>query len=155
MAARKVSKFKIKSPIEFVAALASIVVFAGFGYYMFFSVKKNAVTAEMSSYNARFNDIDGISIGSDVKLAGYKVGTVNAIKVIPESYDVRVDFEVTKDIKLPKDTTVAVRTSGLFGGKFLAILPGAEEEFLSSGDELIYTQSAINLETLIGTFVNK
>lgn len=155
MASRKFSKFRVQSPVEFIAAFVAIVIFIGFGSYMFFSVKKNAVSVEVNSYRARFNDIDGISIGSDVKLAGYKVGSVENIKVVEDSYDVLINFTVAKNIKIPTDTTVAVRTSGLLGGKFIAILPGAEDVFLNNGDEVIYTQSAINLETLIGTFVNK
>lgn len=150
-------KFKylhVESPVEFIASLFSIVAFIGFAVYMFFSVKQNEPSIQTIQYNARFNDIDGISVGSGIKLAGYKVGTVRKITILPETYDVRVDFEVTDNIKIPLDTTIAVKTSGFFGGKFLAILPGAEEDYLVNGDEVIYTQSAINLENLIGKFVN-
>lgn len=156
MPTKKISKFRIKSPLEFSASIISILVFAGFAFYMFLAIKKNSInTAEMQTYFARFNDIDGVSIGSDIKLSGYKIGSVTMINVLPESYDVKVTFEVIKSIKLPKDTTAAVKTSGLFGGKFIALLPGAEEEYLSENEEIIYTQSSINLENLIGTFVNK
>ncbi len=156
MATKKISKFRIKSPLEFSASIVSILVFAGFAFYMFFAVKKNSInSAEMQTYFARFNDIDGISIGSDIKLSGYKIGSVTEISVLPESYDVKVMFKVMQNIKLPKDTTAAVKTSGIFGGKFIALLPGAEEGYLNANEEIIYTQSSINLENLIGTFVNK
>ena len=69
--------------------------------------------------------------------------------------ETRMAIEASRKIKLPKDTTAAIRTSGLFGGRFIALLPGAEEEYLIEGAEIIYTQSSLNLENLIGTFVNK
>lgn len=153
---KKIQNIKIKSPLELITSIVSVVVFLVFAYYMYGAVHKNSIPkSSVVTHFARFNDIDGISIGSDIKLSGYKIGSVTEINIIPESYDVKVTFTMLDSISLPKDTTAAVRTSGLFGGKYLAILPGIEEEYLKNNEEIVYTQSSINLETLIGTFVNK
>lgn len=149
------SPFFKKIPTEAVLAIGAIVVCFFFAFYMFTAMKKNSVNTKTNHYFARFNDIDGISVGSDVKIAGYKVGSVEEISVMNESFDVKIKFSVQSNITIPLDSTIAVRTSGLFGGKFLAILAGAEEDFLKNGDEAIYTQGAMNLENLIGTFINK
>lgn len=144
-----------KISFEVLSGIVAIIIFIIFALYMFFAVNKNSLSSKTNTYYARFNDIDGITIGSDVKISGYKVGSVSAIDVIPQSYDVKVTFSVQQSIQIPTDTTIAVRTSGILGGKFLAILPGADETFFQNKSEILYTQSAINLENLIGSFVNK
>ena len=63
-------------------------------------------------------------------------------------------LDLDPGLELPTDTSVAIRTAGILGDQFLALEPGAEEEFLRSGDEIAYTEDALSLERLIGKFVN-
>jgi len=142
--------------VEGVISIIAITIFIAFASYIALSVKKNSVdTQNMQELYARFNDIDGISVGSDVKISGYKVGSVKSLSIDPTTYDVKAVIQVSSEIKIPTDSTAAIKTSGILGGKYLALIPGAEEEYLESGKEIIYTQSAINLENLISTFVKK
>ncbi len=142
--------------VEGVISVIAIIIFIAFASYIALSVKKNSVDAEnVQEFYAKFNDIDGISIGSDVKISGYKVGSVVDIAIDPTTYDVKVVMQVSSEIKIPTDSTAAIRTSGILGGKYLGIIPGADEKYLESGKEIIYTQSAISLENLISTFVKK
>jgi len=99
---------------------------------------------------AKFDKANGIQRGSDVRISGIKVGEVTEAVIDSNNYLAIVKFKVDKKIKLPNDTSVIVATNGLFGNKHLAITPGGSEEFLSDGDEVIYTQGAINLESIIG-----
>lgn len=149
-------RLSITNPFQFGMSAITIVIFISFAYYMYRAVHKNKPdTISTNTYFARFTDIDGISIGSDVKISGYKVGSVTNITLVPESYDINLQFSIVRSIPIPKDSTAIVRTSGLIGGKFIALQPGIEEEFLQHNEEILYTQSAINLESLIGKFVNK
>lgn len=148
--------FSIANPLQFAMSAITIVIFAGFAYYMYRTVHRNKPgTILTNAYFARFTDIDGISVGSDVKISGYKVGSVTNIELVPQSYDIRLTINVVRSVPIPKDSSASVRTSGLIGNKFIALQPGAEEDFLEDNEEIIYTQSAINLETLIGKFINK
>ncbi|MDR0662349.1 MAG: outer membrane lipid asymmetry maintenance protein MlaD [Holosporales bacterium] len=100
--------------------------------------------------SASFDAIDGIGVGSDVKIGGVKVGSVRKISLLPESYLVSVVMQLTPSIKVPRDTTAAIVSEGLIGGKFVSLVPGGDDVFLKEGETLIHTQGSVSLEGLIG-----
>lgn len=102
---------------------------------------------------ARFDRVDGLQRGSDVRIGGIKVGTVVEQGLDPVSYRAEVRFTVNDDIELPADSSVSVSSDGLLGGKYLALVPGGDDLMLEAGEEIALTQSAINLEDLIGHFI--
>jgi phospholipid/cholesterol/gamma-HCH transport system substrate-binding protein len=102
---------------------------------------------------ARFERIDGLEVGADVKIAGIKVGRVLAQEVDPATWRAKVRFSVKAGLEIPTDSTAAVVSAGLLGGKYLALVPGGEDRMLRPGEEVTFTQSAINLEDLIGRFI--
>jgi phospholipid/cholesterol/gamma-HCH transport system substrate-binding protein len=55
--------------------------------------------------------------------------------------------------RFPVDTAASILTSGLLGEQFVGFEPGAEDEFLQSGDVIDLTQSALVLEQIIGQFL--
>ena len=102
---------------------------------------------------ARFDKVDGLEQGSDVRISGIKVGTVIGQGLDPETYRAEVRFSLREDIRLPADTSAAVVSNGLLGGKYLALVPGGDIEMLGADDEVTLTQSAVNLEDLIGHMI--
>jgi phospholipid/cholesterol/gamma-HCH transport system substrate-binding protein len=102
---------------------------------------------------ARFDKVDGLERGSDVRISGIKVGTVLDQTLDPETYRAEVRFSLREDIQLPADTSAAVVSNGLLGGKYLALVPGGDIEMLQPGGEVTLTQSAVNLEDLIGHMI--
>jgi phospholipid/cholesterol/gamma-HCH transport system substrate-binding protein len=102
---------------------------------------------------ARFDKVDGLERGSDVRISGIKVGTVIDQTLDPETYRAEVRFSLREDVQLPADTSAAVVSNGLLGGKYLALVPGGDIEMLGPGDEVTLTQSAVNLEDLIGHMI--
>ncbi len=102
---------------------------------------------------AKFDKADGLAEGGDVKISGIKVGKIISTEVDPSTFFAVIKFYVSKDIKLPKDSSANVTSDGLFGGKYLSLTPGGEEETLKEGDEIENTTGPINLESLIGKFV--
>ena len=101
---------------------------------------------------AAFDRVDGVVRGTDVKLGGIKIGSVQEMKLNPESYRAEITLDIQQDVKLPADSTAEISSDGLLGGKFVNIVPGADEEMLKSGGRIEYTQSSINLEQLLGKF---
>lgn len=123
------------------------------GWFLMFAYERTE--GEVGSgyvLQARFDQIDGIGIGSDVRLAGIKVGSVIENQLDRETFQAIVKFTVNKDVALPVDTAVAVTQEGLLGGKYLSLLPGGMTDTLQDGDELEETQDAIDLMGLIGKF---
>ena len=102
---------------------------------------------------AKFDRIDGLMRGSDVRLSGVKVGTVKDIHLDPSSYLAVVHIALSPDISLPKDSAAEIVSDGLLGGKILALVPGGEDENIIPGGEIMYTQAAVSLESLIGKFI--
>jgi phospholipid/cholesterol/gamma-HCH transport system substrate-binding protein len=103
--------------------------------------------------HARFDHIDGISVGSDVRVAGVKVGSVTEARIDPQSYQAVVSFTMAKAIELPTDSSVVVTSDGLLGGKFLAVAPGGDSKMIADGGTVQITQSSVSLEDLLGKFI--
>ena len=97
---------------------------------------------------APFNQSDGLMNGAEVRVAGIKVGRV-VDQTLNEHYQVVVKMEFFKPLEISTDSSVIIETDGLLGSKYLEILPGGEEEFCKSGDELEYTQDALILSDLM------
>ncbi len=112
----------------------------------------NASLRTVSGYSlvAKFDRVDGLNTGSDVKMSGIKVGTITGQDIDPQSYLAVVHLSVDPRIKLPSDSAAEVVSDGLLGGKYLSLVPGADSRMLEAGAEIKFTQSPINLESLIG-----
>lgn len=108
------------------------------------------------SISARFENIGGLTIRAKVSVAGVVVGKVAEIKLDQEDFTALVTMELDASVdQLSSDTTAAILTDGLLGGKYIGLVLGAEEELLQDGDEITDTQSALILEELIGQFLLK
>ena len=104
---------------------------------------------------AQFDDLGGLSIRGRVSLAGVTVGRVSAISLDKESYSALVEMEIHSEVdNLSTDSVASIQTAGLLGDKYVAISVGADEEYLADGDTIFDTQSALNLEKLIGAFAS-
>lgn len=105
--------------------------------------------------NAKFFKVGGLSVGSDVRINGVKIGTVTSQKLSPEDYMVDVVLSISPEIKLPEDSIVSITNDGLMGNKFVKIEPGQSKTTLNPGDEIKKTQDFETLEDLIGKFIFK
>ncbi len=103
--------------------------------------------------HASFDAIDGLSVGADVRVAGVKVGSVTGSHLNPTSYQAVVEFTVADTVKLPKDSSAAVTSDGLLGGKYLSLEPGGDTAMLGPGGAITITQSSISIEQLLGKFI--
>jgi phospholipid/cholesterol/gamma-HCH transport system substrate-binding protein len=102
---------------------------------------------------ARFDHIDGLTVGSDVRMAGVKVGTISDARIDPQSYLAVVTLTVQDGLQLPKDSSAEVTSDGLLGGKFLSLSPGGDSTMLKPGGVITITQSSVSLEQLLGKFI--
>lgn len=140
------------SMVEFLVGLAVLVLFSVM-LCMAVLEKKNVTPTTGYMLNADFSHIDGLDVGSDVRLAGVTVGTVIAETVNPQNYKAHVTFIVRPDIKLPQDTAAIITSDSLLGGKYIDLSPGGSDNILSPGATITQTQGAISLEQLLSRFV--
>lgn len=110
---------------------------------------------DQKTYNlvADFQNIEGISKGADVKIAGIKIGVVEDIKLEDESYYALVQLKIKQDVQIPNDSSAVVSTSGLIGSKFIKINPGSSEDNFKNGGKIRFTQSTLNIEDLVSKLV--
>lgn len=102
---------------------------------------------------ARFERVDGLANGSDVKISGIKVGTVVDQRLDPETYLAVLRISIDNSVKLPADTVAQVSSEGLLGGNFLALVPGGDDKMIAPGGEIKYTQAPVNLVQMLGKFI--
>ena len=105
------------------------------------------------SVTARFNAIDGLAVGSDVRVGGVKVGSVVAQSVDMEEFRAVVRMTIRPDIRLPEDSIATVSSEGLLGGKYIRIDPGASETMLADNGEFANTRDIISLEEMLGKVI--
>lgn len=112
-----------------------------------------ALTTGGLSLTARFDRIDGLAPGADIRIAGVKVGQVVGQRIDPETFLAVLTLRVDSTLRLPSDTSAEVQSEGLLGGKYIALVPGGSETILRDGGEITITQSAVSLESLLGRFI--
>ena len=137
-----------------IETLMGTVVIAVAAIFMLFAYSKADVGA-VSGYTvkAKFDRIDGINVGGDVRLSGIKVGTVVEEILDPNTYFAVVTLSIDNSIKLPTDTSAACTSSGLLGDKYLNLSPGADDQMITEGGEIESTQGCIDLFALLGQMI--
>ena len=81
---------------------------------------------------ARFDKVDGLQVGNDVRIAGIRVGTITSQEVDTETFQAVIRFSVDPRIKLSADTSASIRSENLLGGSYLSLQPGGEDERLDA-----------------------
>lgn len=133
--------------------MGAVVLFVAGFFFIFAYQNSGSKVIDSAVYSAAFDRVDGIVVGSDVRMSGVKVGTISTLIIDPQTYLAKISFTIDKTLKLPKDSSAEVVSDGLLGGKYLAIVPGGDEAFLAEGSTIIHTQSSVNLESLIGQLI--
>ena len=109
---------------------------------------------ESYEISARFDNIGGLKVRSPVAAGGVRIGRVTDIQYNNDTYEAVVIMSIDAQYdKFPIDTAASIFTSGLLGEQFIGFEPGAEEDYLKSGDVIDLTQSALVLEQIIGQFL--
>lgn len=140
-----------KKPVETIMGLVVLtiaILFLAFAYNV-----SDLQVVKGYNLSAEFMKVGGLSTGSDVRINGIKVGTVTGQTLNNEDYTVKVTFSISSDVKLPKDSTVAIVGDGLMGNKFVKIEPGSSKEFLNDGDSFVKTKDFKTLEDMVGEII--
>ena len=137
-----------------IETLMGAVVLVVAGLFLLFAYSSTNVRP-VRGYNvtAKFERVDGLSPGADVRLSGIKVGTVVGQKLEPNTYLAVVTLSIDAHVKVPVDTVVQITSEGLLGSNFVALVPGAEDKMVQPGGELRFTQAPVNLVQMIGKFI--
>ena len=103
---------------------------------------------------ARFTNVGQLKLRAPVKVAGVRIGSVSDIKLETEKLDALVTLSIDKRYaQIPDDSAASIFTSGLLGDQYVSINPGGSPDMLKNGDEVVLTQSSMQLEELIGKYL--
>lgn len=136
---------------ELLAGFAVIIVAAFFLVYALRGVGEINTGGYM--LKAQFGSVGGLTVGSDVKIGGVVIGHVASEELNPTTYAAIVKLAINNNIKIPTDSSASITSDGLLGGPYVSVSPGGSNNMLKPGASFPVTQSAINLEDLIGKFI--
>jgi phospholipid/cholesterol/gamma-HCH transport system substrate-binding protein len=134
------------------------VIVAAAVFFVFAMVNGQEGTTGTGTYDvtARFNNVTGVNRGSDVRLAGVKVGVVKSIEADFERAEAVLRLSVDSALELPDDTDARILTEGLLGGSFIALEPGGGYDYIPTDGtgEILFTRGSVDLLTLVGSFAS-
>jgi phospholipid/cholesterol/gamma-HCH transport system substrate-binding protein len=137
---------------EVLVGAAVLAVATGFFFYAAGSTSRGP-TGGTYDLSASFRSAEGIAVGSEVRLAGVRVGTVTGMALDPATFRAQTTFTLRDDVLLPDDSAIAIASEGLLGGSFVEIIPGGSPFTYAPGDMVTDTQSSVSLVTLLMRFV--
>jgi phospholipid/cholesterol/gamma-HCH transport system substrate-binding protein len=119
------------------AVVAVAVLFLAFTYM-------RTGSGSLSGYEvlARLPKVDGLGVGTDVRISGIKVGDVTDLVLDPNNFLVTVHMSIRDDIKLPTDSSLIITSSGVLGSQYLSINPGGDAKNIPAGGMIVNTQGA-------------
>ena len=141
------------NPTEVAVGAAVLAAAVGFVLY---AGQVTGFTVQSDGYplSASFRSLEGISVGSDVRLAGVKIGTVTDIELNPQTFRADTEFLLKDGIDIPDDSAVVISSEGLLGGNFVEIVPGGSPFNFEPGSEIEDTQGSVSLISLLMKFVS-
>ncbi len=127
--------------------LIGALVLAAAGGFLVYAANTTDLGEVRSGYEltAEFRRAEGLAAGSDVRIAGVKVGTVRTLELDPKSYKAIATLTLRQDVEIPEDTAAKITSASLLGDNFLALVPGSSDYMLADGEAIQFTQDSVNL----------
>ncbi|MFD2261570.1 outer membrane lipid asymmetry maintenance protein MlaD [Lacibacterium aquatile] len=138
--------------VETLVGALVLAIAVGFGWYAY-STTGHGAGAGSYILKARFDRVDGLTNGTDVRVSGIKVGAVTDVVLDPKTFFASVEIAIQDNVKLPIDSRAEIQTEGLLGGRYLNIVPGNDDDILPDGSNIRYTQAAVDFMQLLGRFM--
>ena len=143
-----------ENKLEVIVGAVVLAVAIGFVVFLYQSTGLSVSNSKHYELKADFRSADGIHVGTDVRLAGVKVGTVSDLSLNIETYRAEAELAIENEVDIPEDSALTVSSEGLLGGNFIEIIPGASYEYMQPGDEFLDTQGSVSLISLLLKFVS-
>lgn len=134
--------------------IGALVLAAALGFVVYASQAAGISGPSGGTYaiRANFGSAEGLNVGTEVRLAGIRIGSISAMELNKETYQAETVLAIAEDIHLPDDSSVNVASEGLLGGSFVEIEPGGSDIMLEEGEEALLTQSSVSLLNLLIKF---
>lgn len=127
--------------------IVGVLVIAVAAVFMVYAYDASGKSVNRDSYrlDAVFGRVDGVTVGSEVRIAGVKVGSVTSHALDYQTYEANLTLAINNSVPVPDDSVAKIVSDGILGGAHVAIEPGASEEMLREGDKITITQGSVDL----------
>ena len=142
-----IMKYSVVETIMGIVVIITAILFLIFG----FSLEKSN-TGKISLY-AIFENVSGLSVGDKVKLSGIDIGKITNFELQKDEFEVKIEFDIDKELNIPDDSSALISSASLFGGKFLEIIPGTSEIYLKKNSIIYDTKSSLSFTEMIGKMI--
>nr|WP_070959747.1 MlaD family protein [Hyphomonas sp. Mor2] len=156
-----------ESIFETLIGLAVLIVAGAFLWFGLARGSDAGPTGEVVELGARFSSAATIDRGTDVRMAGVKIGTVRNVALDRERAEALVTLAVASEIlPLGDGTTARVQSESLLGGAYINLEPAEGfGEIVACGEgealfgdtgcgEILYAQGSVDLMTLFASFAS-
>jgi phospholipid/cholesterol/gamma-HCH transport system substrate-binding protein len=135
--------------------IVGIFVLAGLGCLAYLAINLGKMEIYGKGYQVygNFDNVSGLKTGAVVEVAGVEVGQVTSIQLTPH-YQARVGMKLHYGVEIHDDAIASVRTKGIIGDKFVKVSPGSSEKLIRPGGTIINTESSIDLEELLSSYIH-
>jgi phospholipid/cholesterol/gamma-HCH transport system substrate-binding protein len=141
-----------KYSLETIVGIFIVVGLLGIGYMTINFGKIRMFGGDYYILYARFSSVSGLRVDSPVEIGGIEVGRVEQLNVDQDKQMSVVKLRIGKGIKVYEDAVASIKTSGLIGDKLIKIDPGGGGDIMKPGGTITETNSAIDIEELIGKY---
>ena len=127
---------------------------AGLLFVGLFRLMTNENGGDRREWTARFTGVSGLRVGDDVRVAGVKVGRVDAVEVV-DNDEAQVRFSLPVDQKVYEGTRLTLRYQNLLGQRYLALtVEDRRGDLVRPGTELStgMTDPGFDLTALLNGF---
>ncbi len=135
------------------SVLGAVVLIVAGLFLVFAYIGSDVKPVQGYELQAKFNAIDGLTVGSDVRIGGVKIGSVTGQEIDTKDFRAVVTLSILPEVRLPVDTTARITSAGLLGSKYVKLEPGGAEETISGGTEIKRTKDVISMEELLGKVI--
>jgi phospholipid/cholesterol/gamma-HCH transport system substrate-binding protein len=142
-----------RNMIETVMGAVVLLVAVVFIVFAFRSAGLGDAGADGYQVTVEFSDASGLAAGTDVRMAGVKIGTVLDQRLNPDTYFALVTLGISESVRLPSDSSARIIPDGLLGGNYVALEPGGADDYIENGGRISYAQGSINVVDMLGRFI--
>lgn len=140
-----------KSYLEFVVGLFLIIGMSCLAWLSIELARNELFARNGYQIQAAFTNGGGLRRGTPVVIAGVEIGRIVSVGLA--DYEAKVQMVIRKGVVLQDDTIASIKTKGLIGEKYIELTPGASEKVIKPGGTIRETEPAMDLESLIGKYV--
>ena len=109
---------------------------------------------EIYTVEARFENVGSLRSRAPVAMSGVTIGRVTSVTFDTATLEAVVEFVIDAQYdQIPDDSDASILTAGILGSQYIGLQAGGSDLYLEDGSEILFTQSAIILENLIGKFL--